>query len=110
MKPVRLLTRWFSKTFYPVGVYAEVAVLEHFIERPNERHYVLDNIIGTRVHSGDCYVLLAKLERWGWLESGVEIVSERRWYFLTDYGLRKAWQSYLNKCASLELEILGGAR
>lgn len=106
---VRALERLFSKTIFPIGVYAEVAVLEYFTCHPNGYQFVWDICDQTRVNPGSLYGILRRLERRGWFTSGWEVVTGRRGYYLTDLGYRRAWQTYPNMLTTFEPD-LGGAR
>ena len=74
-------------------------VLRHFLETPSEPCYGFDLMRATGLASGTLYVILARLERAGWLTSEQEDINPvavkrpaRRLYRLTPDGAQVARQ------------------
>ncbi|HXM58342.1 MAG TPA: helix-turn-helix transcriptional regulator [Candidatus Dormibacteraeota bacterium] len=76
---------------------AVARVLRAFLDDPGVPRYGFDLMRVTRLPSGTLYPILARLERLGWvagrseeIDPAVEGRPARRFYRLTDHGLRQA--------------------
>jgi PadR family transcriptional regulator PadR len=92
-------------------------VLREFLETPSEPCYGFDLMRATSLASGTLYVILARLERAGWLTSDKEDIDPvavkrpaRRLYRLTSDGAQAARQDLAELSAKLRPPLYIRAR